>query len=379
MSHYLNNAGAGLMSTQTLDTIVGHLEREMAVGAYHAAQESQLQTKDFYNRAARLINAADPSEIAFTDSASRAWNVALHGIRLGSNDCIVTLSSEFGTNLVTLFHRAHQVGASVKVSQCDLTGYFSLDELANDLDNGASLIAISHAAAHGSIVNPVLEIGKLARQHHAVYLLDGCQAVGQLPVDVDAIQCDAYTATGRKWLRGPRGTGFLYVNPSSPLRASQVDLASADLVINDQSNKVGVNVRKDARQFELWERNVAAMLGLSSAIGEYLQQACQVLSDRICTLANRLRSAVVANSNLNLVGEAESPSGVVGFYLVNHEREGLVRSILEQQGVGISLMHDWDCPLHFPKNGASVIFRLSPHYCTKDSSVDAVCDLISAL
>lgn len=379
MIHYLNNAGAGLMSSETLGTIINHLNRESTVGAYRAAQESKKLMDKFYERAARLINAANPNEIAFVDSASRAWNMALHGAKLGVGDRIVTLSSEFGTNLVTLFDRAHQVGASVQVIQCDQTGDFSIDEFTTALDKGARMVAISHATAHGSIVNPVIEIGRLAKQYQAIYLVDGCQAVGQLSVDVDSIQCDAYTATGRKWLRGPRGTGFLYVRPSSPLRTTQIDLAAADLVLDNDSKVVRVDVRKDARQFELWERNIAGMLGFSSAMGEYLGQKQEVVSARIRALANRLRVAVTANSNLNLIGKVDSESGVVGFYLTKPEREGFVRDRLEQQGLGISTMSDWDCPLHFPKNGASVIFRLSPHYYTDDSSVDAACDVISTL
>jgi len=379
MLHYLNNAGAGLMSSNTLDVIIGHLQRERNIGAYLAAQESRSQIEEFYNRAANLVNAANPNEIAFMDSASRGWNMALHGAELCSRDHIVTLASEFGTNLITLFDRARQVGATVQVIQCDSTGNFSIDEVATALNKGARMIAISHAAAHGSIVNPVHEIGTLAKQYGAIYIVDGCQAVGQIPVDVRSIQCDAYISTGRKWLCGPRGTGFLYIRASSPFRTPQLDLASADLVLDTELKVLGVDVRTDARQFELWERNVASMIGLSSAMAEYLEQNQSTIAARIHALANRLRTVVSENSNLNLLGRLDSESGIVGFYLTDPTREESVRDKFEQEGLGISTMNDWDCPLHFPRNGATTIFRLSPHHYTPDSSVITACEILSKI
>lgn len=379
MIHNLNNAGAGLMSSKTFDVITSHLQLEREIGAYKAAQVSRIQIEQFYIRTSNLINASSPDEIAFMDSASRGWNMALYGAKIQRGDHLITLSSEFGTNLITLVDRAHQVGAKVKVIQCDTEGNFSIDEVEKSLKKGASMIAISHAAAHGSIVNPVKEIGILAKRYGAIYIVDGCQAVGQIRVDVKSIQCDAYIATGRKWLCGPRGTGFLYVKASSPFRTTQLDLASADLVLDKDFKVLGVKVRTDAKQFELWERNVAGMLGLSSAIGEYLNQNQNEISDRIRILSNRLRAKVVENSNLNLLGRLDSESGIVGFYLNDPTREKEVSEEFEKVGLGISTMSDWDCPLHFPKNGATKIFRLSPHYYTKDSIINTACEVLSIL
>jgi len=365
------------MSDRTLNVIIDFLNLEREIGAYRAARESKSQMDLFYERAARLVNGSNPNEIAFVDSASRAWNMALYGVDLKRGDQIVTLSSEFGTNLVSLFYRARQVGASVQVIRCGLTGDFDIGELETALDKGARLVAISHAAMQGSIVNPVKDIGRLAKEHGTTFLLDGCQAAGQIPVDVKSIQCDVYTTTGRKWLRGPRGTGFLFVINSSALKTEQVDLAAAALVLDGESRVVGIDVKKDARQFELWERSVAAMLGLSSAVNEYLEQGRDVVATRVQNLANRIRKEVSANPSLALVGQVKSESGVVGFYVNDPKREKYVREKFEQGGVEISTVGSWDCPLHFPRTGVASIFRLSPHYYTPDSSVDAACQILS--
>ncbi|EET90480.1 MAG: aminotransferase class V [Candidatus Micrarchaeum acidiphilum ARMAN-2] len=365
------------MSPETMSTVVNYLKLERKVGAYRAARESKKEMEAFYERAVRTVAGSDPSQIAFADSASRAWNMALYGMKFEKGDRIVTLSSEFGTNLLSLFYRASQVGASVVVIRADETGGFDINDLAKEVEKGARVVAISHAAAQSSIVNPVKQIGQIAKRNGALYVVDGCQAVGQIPVDVKSIRCDAYTATGRKWLRGPRGTGFLYVNPSSQLKAEQIDLSAADFVLNNKTRAAGVKVRKDARQFELWERSVAGMLGLSSAMDEFLKKKVSSINRRISAYANRIRKEVSANDNLNLLGQAKSESGVVGFYARDARKEKLLLEKFEKEGIEISIMHDWDCPLYFPRTGVTSIFRLSPHYYTPESSIDAACEVIS--
>lgn len=379
MENYLNNAGAGLLSSKTYEVITNHLLFERKIGAYKAAFESKNKMDEFYTLAARVVNASKPNEIAFVDSASRGLNMAFYGSELKKGDQIITLASEFGTNLLILFDLAKKIGATVNVIPCDIEGNFSISEMEKVLKKGACLIAISHAAAHGSIVNPVVEIGILAKQYRAIYIVDGCQTVGQIPIDVQSLQCDAYITTGRKWLCGPRGTGFMYVRQSSPLRTTQIDLSSADLILSDEFDVLGVKVRSDARQFELWERNIANMLGLSSAIKDYLGNDQSIFSSRIRTISNLLRSAVLQNTNLNLIGKQDSNSGIVGFYLKDFKREKSILDMFEQEGLIISTMSDWDCPLHFPRNGASIIYRLSPHYYTDDSTISKACGFLSTI
>ncbi len=379
MLHYLNNAGAGLMSENTFNTITEHLQLEGEVGAYKAAQIAKEQTEQFYSRVATLLNAASPKQIAFMDSASRGWNMVINGANIHKGDLIVTLSSEFGTNLITIYNLAQKIGAKVQIIKCNMEGDFSLDDLKKSLEKGARMVALSHAAAQGSIVYPVEEIGNLTKQYDALYIVDGCQAAGQMKCDVKSMKCDAYVGTGRKWLCGPRGTGFLYVKEPSSIRTTQLDLSTADLELDNDLNVLGIKVRTDAKRFELWERSIAGMLGLSSAINEYISNDQTSISNRIRILSNRLRKAVANNLNLNLVGKLNSESGIVGFFLQNPKQENNVKDKFEKANIGFSTMSDWDCPLHFPRNGASVIFRLSPHYNTTDSTIDAACNVISGL
>ena len=380
MKHYLNNAGAGLLSNDTLDYMVEYYHYEQNQGAYQAAKNKKEDIELFYTNVANIINAESKDEIAYVDNASRGWNLAISSSNLSKGDIIVTLSSEFGTNLITLFDYAKKTGAEVKVIPCDITGHFDLSLMEKILRDAHSkkMIAISHAAAQGSIVNPVYEIGELAKEFDALYIVDACQSVGQIDIDVQKMMCHMLVASGRKWLCGPRGTGFMYIKKSTKLRPTQLDLASADLVF-DNGNVIDIKVREDAKRFEIWERNISAMLGLSKAIDAALSTGIDLISKKIEENANRIREEIVRNSKLQLIGQKCSPSGIVGFYVKDTVFEKKVLDLISDNEVVISTMREWDCPMFFPNNGASCIFRISPHHYTTPSTIETICKVISLI
>lgn len=376
---YLNNAGAGIMSENTIQRVVEHMNLESKVGAYEAANLKMNEVGKFYELSTQLINANDKSEIAYIDSASRGWNLVMYGLNICKDNTIITLSSEYGTNLLTIYDIAKRTGCKINMIQCSEQGEVSLDDIEAALKVNGAILAISHVAAQGSIVNPVEEIGEMAQKYNAIYIVDGCQAVGQMDVDVQKIGCDAYITAGRKWLRGPRGTGILYVKKNAPIRTPQIDLASADLAFDPCGRINDVVIRKDAKQFELWERNVAAVLGLCNAIDEFFEIGIDNISKKIVAKADYLRECISRNSNLALVGSRKSITGVSGFYLKNSDSEEKVKQIFKNGNISISYMCDWDCPVFFPKNGAKYIFRISPHYYTSDDDVRFVGNLIKKL
>lgn len=375
---YFNNAGAGLMSDGTFNTIVQHMKDEINLGAMKAANDKKSESEDFYAVAARMLN-ADKSEIAFIDSASRGWNLITYGMCVNENSTIITLESEYGTNLLTIRDIVDHTKCKLVIIKCNIDGSFNMQDVEDALKNPNPILAVSHVAAQGSIVNPVEELGTIAEKYSALYIVDGCQAVGQLVVDVKKIKCHAYITAGRKWLRGPRGTGVLYVKKDERLRTPIVDLASADLIFDDNHCAVGLTIRSDARQYELWEKNIANVLGLRNAIYEYLDFGMDNASSIISKKANQIRSAIIGNKKLQLVGKENSLSGTSAFYLIDPAFEGEVKAAFENAGFTISCVCDWDCPVFFPRNGAGYIFRISTHYYTEQHDVDEICELIRSI
>ncbi|MGI6523830.1 MAG: aminotransferase class V-fold PLP-dependent enzyme [Bdellovibrionota bacterium] len=376
---YFDNAGAGLMSNGTFNTVVDHMKLEMKIGAYKAAIDKQEDVNKFYELSAKMLNADNKSEIAFVDSASRGWNLIMYGIKISACDKIVTLSSEYGTNLLTIFDIAKKTGCSVNVIPCKPNGDFSLENLESALRGGGTILAVSHVAAQGSIVNPVVEMGKMARKYGATYIVDGCQAVGQIVANMKEINCDAYVAAGRKWLRGPRGTGILYVKDGANIYTPQIDLASADLIFDSNGDVKGVKVRDDAKQFELWEKSIASLLGLGNAINEYLEYGVEKASLEIERKANKIRDAIMRNQNIYLFGKEKSRSGIASFYLKDPSKEVEIKTALETESIVVSLVCDWDCPIFFPDNGSKFVFRFSPHYYTDNQDVETICSFIDQI
>ena len=227
---------------------------------------------------ARLIGAA-PDEVALTENATVAWQMGFYALAAGfrSGDRILTARAEYAANYVAFLQVAHRTGAVIEVVPDDATGALDPDALSAMIDDRVRLIAITWVPTNGGLVNPAAEVGRIARAHGIPYLLDACQAVGQMPVDVAALGCDLLAATGRKFLRAPRGTGFLYARRAllRRLEPPMIDHFAAPWVAPD-----AYRLRDDARRFESWENNYAARLGLGVAVDYALALGLEAIQAR---------------------------------------------------------------------------------------------------
>src|SRR3990167_6895616 len=206
---HFNNAGAALPPNPVIKAIKNHLDLEASIGGYEAAKVAMTQTESFYEAASKLINCT-PKEIAFFENATRAWDMAFYSLKFDRNDKILTSDCEYASNYLAFLHMAKCTGVTIDIIANDVTGQLDVNDLEQRIDDRVKLIAITHVPTQGGLVNPAEEVGTIARKYNIPYLLDTTQSVGQMPIDVTKINCDFLCATGRKYLRGPRGTGFLY-------------------------------------------------------------------------------------------------------------------------------------------------------------------------
>ncbi len=376
MAH-LNNAGAGLAPEIVTDAVIGHLRREAEIGAYEAAAEAELRIEGTYDSLARLLNCRR-DEIALVENATRAWDMAFYALPLQPGNRILTGRSEYTSNVIALLQVTARTGAIVEVVDDDEYGQISVADLRRRLDigrgtpQGVALIAITHVPSHGGLINPVEEIGAAAREFGVPFLLDACQSIGQLPVDVEAIGCDMLSGTGRKFLRGPRGAGFLYVRPSmlDRLRPVFLDLHSATWTSDDR-----VEMRPDARRFETWEASYAARLGLGVAVDYALSWGLDAIAERVTGLAETLRDRLRSVDGVSVHDLGQKRSAIVTFDVEEVPAQQVVDRLREHRiNTSVTLRAGalWD----LPHRGVGDLARASVHYYNDESEIDR---LIQAL
>src|SRR5579872_2171247 len=282
---HFNNAGAALMPAPVLQSQLRHLQLEAAIGGYEAAAAADDRIAAIYISIARLLN-ADPTEIALVENATAAWDMAFYSIGFAPGDRILTAEAEYLSNYIAFLQVARRTGAVIDIVPSDAAGELDVAALERMIDRRVKLIAITHVPSNGGLVNPAEAIGRVARAHGILYLLDACQSVGQMPIDVAAIGCDMLSAPGRKYLRGPRGTGFLYVRRAI---LDQLEPPFLDLQAVTSADAIHYVMRPDARRFENWEGNIAAHLGLGTAVDYALKLGLADIEARIVSLADELR------------------------------------------------------------------------------------------
>ena len=371
---HFNNAGAALMPTPVIAAVTAHLEREAQTGGYEAADEAHDAIERVYDAAARLLGCAR-DEIAVIENATRAWDMAFYAIPFRPGDRILTARAEYASNYIAYLQIARKTGAVVEVVPDDETGQLSVEALRRMADERVRLIAVTHVPTNGGLVNPAAEIGAVAREVGALYLLDACQSVGQMPIDVNEIGCDLLSVTGRKFLRGPRGTGLLYVRHSilDQLEPPLLDLHAAEWVAPDR-----YVMRDDARRFENWETNVAAKLGLGAAIDYALDWGLEPIWERVSSLAERLREALGA-----LPGVVVRDQGVVRCGIVSFTVEGAdltaIQDSLRAQHINVSVSPSEYTLIDMQARGLPAVVRASVHYYNTEEEIARFCDALARL
>jgi selenocysteine lyase/cysteine desulfurase len=371
---HFNHAGDSPSPRPVLDVVHAHLEREATTGGYEAADEAADRLAAVYDSIARLIGAA-PDEIAVVENATRAWDMAFYAIPFQPGDRILTSVSEYGSNAIAFLQVAERTGASVEVVPNDAHGQLSSAALAELLDERVKLVAVSHMPTNGGLVQPAAEIGRLAKAAAAFYLLDACQTVGQLPIDVEAIGCDALSATSRKYLRGPRGMGFLYVRRPwiERLVPPLLDNHAADWVARDR-----YEIRKDARRFENWECNVAAKLGLGAAVDYALDLGIEAIWRRVEPLAARLRSALSEIPGVTVRDLGATKGGIVTFTVAGVDPEE-VCARLQAARINVNSSSVMSTRFDMEARGLERIVRASLHYITAEEEIAALVDRVALI
>jgi len=371
---HFNNAGAALMPTPVLQAQLHHLQQEADFGGYEAAADADDRIEAIYTSLAKLLN-ADSREIALVENATVAWDMAFYSINFAPGDIILTAEAEYLSNHIAFLQIARRTGAVIEVVPSDEAGELDLDALERMIDRRVKLIAITHVPTNGGLVNPAAAIGRIARAHGILYLLDACQSVGQLPIDVAAIGCDMLSATGRKYLRGPRGTGFLYVRRGV---LEQLEPPFLDLQAVTWAELDRYQMRPDARRFENWERNVAAQLGFGAAVDYALALGLPDIAARVEQLAEDLRHRLSEIPGATVHDRGRQRCGIVTFTIEGKQPRDIV-AVLRRQNINAHASAASIPQLVPPPRRLPAVVRASVHYYNTEQEAVRFAAAIAAL
>jgi cysteine desulfurase/selenocysteine lyase len=373
-STFFNNAGASLQPRPVVARVVEHLRLEEQVGGYEAADRVADELAGVYGSVARLLHCA-PEEIALQENATRAWEMAFYSLRFAPGDRIVTAANEYASNYIAFLQVAQRTGAEISVVESDAAGEVDLEALRNLLDDRVKLIALTHVPTNGGLVQPAARVGELARAAGIPFLLDACQSAGQMHLDVDALGCDMLSATGRKYLRGPRGTGFLYVRNAL---LAQMDPPTLDLHAATWVAQGKFEVRSDAKKFETWESAAATRLGLGVAIEYALALGLQKIERRVQHLAARLREQLTQVKGVTVRDLGRVRCGIVTFTCNGHS-PGEVMQQLKAKGIAVRTIERSSARIDMEQRGLDELVRASVHYYNTEAEIERLCAAVRAI
>lgn len=374
---HLNNAGAALPPRPVTEAAIEHLRREAEMGGYEAAAAAAEQIERTYGAIAELIGCRS-DEIAVVENATRAWDMAFYAMPFGPGDRILTARAEYASNVIAFLQVARRTGAVVEVVDDDERGQLSVDDLRRRIEDRRAgpvkLIAVTHVPTQGGLVNPAEEIGAVACDAGIPFLLDACQSIGQLPIDVDRIGCDILSATGRKYLRGPRGTGFLYVRRAL---IDQLEPPFLDLHAAAWTGPDSFEIRPDARRFENWETYYAGKIALGVAVDYALAWGLETIEARVTMLADALRDRLRDLDGVSVHDQGKRQCGIVTFTVEGASAQAVQRRLAEH-GVNTSVSLVDYARLDLEHRRLPDLVRASVHYYNTEDELDRLTETLAA-
>ena len=366
-AHHFNAAGSALPSDTVLRTVVEHLALESRIGGYEAAETAKDRTEAVYAAAARLIGAR-PDDIALVESATVGWHRALDALALPVGGRVLAAASSYVSSALHLLELRRSRGVVVEVLPVDATGATDLDALAKALRGPAALVTVAHVPTSSGLVEPVPAIGALTSAAGVPLLLDATQSLGQLPLDVGTAGVDIAVGTGRKFLRGPRGTGLLYVSPAMRelMHPTHPDIRGARWNADG-----GFEVTPGARRYETWEAAHALRLGLGAALEETLALGVPAIHRYVSWLAGQLRAALAAVPGVRLTDPAAAMGGIVTFVRDGEDPHETVR-VLRAAGVHLVSVPAGHGQWDLGRRGLDAVVRASVHVYNNMDDVGAL-------
>lgn len=372
---HFNSAGASLMPRPVIDAIQQHISLEAAIGGYEAADQVSSDFQGFYESAARLLNAKS-GNIAFTSSSTSSYARAISCVPFEKGDTVLIANEDYVSNQLAFLSLQKRWGIRLVRAASMPSGGVDVEDMKRQMDAfHPKLVSLTHVPTNSGLVQPVEEVGKLCRERSIPYLVDACQSVGQWPVDVQKIQCDFLSLNFRKFLRGPRGTGLLYVSDAILQKQWEplfIDTRGANWTAINQ-----YTLRTDARRFEEWELPYALVLGCKAAMDYAMKIGISQIQARNKVLCEMIRDGV-RSLGLQLLDQGPELCSIITIRIPNARPEAVLEN-LRKQKINTSISSYDAALIDFEKKGVEWALRASPHYYNSKEEVDILLQALAKL
>ena len=373
---HFNNAGASLMPKPVIESIENHIRLEATLGGYEAADHKEDEINGFYESAARLLN-GKASNIAFTSSATNSHARALSCVPFEKGDKVLIANEDYVSNQLAFLSLQKRWSIHLVRAASLPEGGVDVDDMKRLMDRHLPrLVSLTHIPTNSGLVQPVEQVGQLCRERDIPYLVDACQSVGQFPVDVQKIQCDFLTATFRKFLRGPRGTGLLYVSDRILKKDWEplfIDMRGADWTADNE-----YKIRADARRFEDWEVAHALLLGSKAALDYAYSVGLENIQAKNKILCERLRQGIGSIHGMALLDLGKELSSIITVRIPRSQPKTLLET-LRKKNINTSISYRDIALIDFEKKGVDWALRVSPHYFNTEEEIDILLNALNDL
>ena len=373
---FFNSAGASLMPNCVVKKIKDYLDEETQIGGYQLAEQKEIEIQSFYDETAKLLN-TQPINIAFAYNATDAYTKALSTIDFKPLDVIITSDDDYVSNFINFISLKKRVGVNIIRMQNLDNGDIDVEKFeALVRKHRPKLVSLSHIPTNSGKIQNAAAVGEICKRTETLFLLDACQSVGQIQVDVQKLNCDFLSATGRKFLRGPRGTGFLYVSN----RVLEKGLAplNLELVGAHWTGPEDYELEKTAKRFEFWELPYASLLGLKEAISYANVLGMDNIETRNQELMSHLKGKLQSIPTVQLYDDGSKTGNILTFRKDGHSLESL-KAHLTQHKILYSTLGRSSALLDFNKKGIDWAIRLSPHYFNTMEELDLLAEKIESI
>lgn len=357
------------MPQPVIEAMVAHIQLEAEVGGYESSDLKAKEIAGFYESAAQLIH-SKATNMAFTSSATSSFARALSCIPFEPGDAIVLANEDYISNQFAFLSLQKRFHLHILRAASLPGGGVDVEDMKHLMDvHHPKLVSLTHVPTNTGLIQPIEEVGRLCKERDIYYLVDACQSVGQLPIDVRTIHCDFLSATMRKFLRGPRGAGFLYVSDkviNQKLEPLFIDMRGAEWISNN-----AYTPRMDARRFEEWELPYALVLGSKVAIDYALAIGLDKIKERNTLLCDRVREGVAELRGLRLLDIGPAQSSIITIEIPKEKAPDVLQS-LRHQNINTSVGYKHFALIDFEAKQVDWALRISPHYFNTEEEVDTL-------